>query len=132
MEPKIPSTELREQCEIAIRTIVEIFTTGDLDNVNSVVADNYVDHQGLQDIEIRGQDGFRQVVEAARGSLRDLNVAINDLLIDREKVAARLRWQGTSGAGHEITRETIDILRIEKGRMVEHWGAELWTTTRAK
>jgi hypothetical protein len=30
--------------------------------------------------------------------------------------------------GEAITRETIDILRVEQGRAFEHWGAQLWVS----
>jgi hypothetical protein len=39
--------------EAGTRAILNFFATGDLD-VSSAVADEYVDHQGLGDIEIRG------------------------------------------------------------------------------
>lgn len=99
--------------------IVEIFNTGDLDAVPSVVAAEYEDHQGLGDIEIRGPGGFQELVTAVRRSGE--HVEIEDLVAQGDRVAARLSWHRSTEAGR-TSRETIDILRIADGRAIEHWG----------
>jgi hypothetical protein len=100
-----------------MRKIVEIFNAGDLEAIPSVVATEYRDHQGLGDVEIRGPDGFGQVVAAVRRAGE--RVAIEDLIAERDKVAARLSWHREDRA---TSRETIDILRVVDGRAVEHLG----------
>jgi hypothetical protein len=54
------------EAEALTRTIVEIFDTGAFALIPSAIAHGYVDHQGLGEQEIRGPDGFREVVEEAR------------------------------------------------------------------
>jgi predicted ester cyclase len=110
--------------EAAARVIVAILATGDLDAVSSAVAEAYVDHQGLGDGEIRGQHGFRRVVEAVHTS-SVVRVTIENLVAADDQAALRLRWHGVSPAGRTVTRETLELLRFEEGRLVEHWGAEL-------
>jgi predicted ester cyclase len=68
-------------------------------------------------------------VQVARRAFTELHVRIEDVLIDDDKVAARLRWSGIRD-GRSVERETIDILRVEHGRVVEHWGARLWASER--
>jgi hypothetical protein len=46
----------------AARAIVAILETRALDSVDAAVAADYVDHQGLGEREIRGREGFREVV----------------------------------------------------------------------
>jgi hypothetical protein len=41
-----------------MHAIVEVFNTGNVDAVPSLFADDYVDHQGLEGIEIRGPKAF--------------------------------------------------------------------------
>ncbi len=108
-----------------MRAIVEIFNTGDVDAVPSLFANDYVDHQGLDGMEIRGPDGFCQVVAASRGSVEDLEVTIEDLIASDEKVVSRLRWVWTDENGTANVRETIEILHLREGRVVEHWGAAI-------
>jgi predicted ester cyclase len=108
----------------AARTIVQFFASGDLSSLTAAIADDYVDHQGLGGVEIRGQDGFRQVVEAARQHA-GLKVTIEDLVAMDDKVALRLRWTGFDIEGRSVARETLDLLRFTEGRLAEHWGAGL-------
>jgi predicted ester cyclase len=111
--------------EAATRTIVDNFARGDLDAISSAVAEEYVDHQGLGDIETRGPSGFRQVVEAVRRDA-DVRVTIQDIVAAKDKAAVRLRWRGVNPSGRTVTRETLDLLRFVEGRLVEHWGAQLF------
>jgi predicted ester cyclase len=52
-------------------------------------------------------------------------VTIQDLIASGEKVVARLHWVGTDASGTAHVRETIDILHLPDGRVVEHWGAAI-------
>lgn len=112
------------EAEALTRKIVEIFDSGAVDLISSVIAPEYVDHQGLGEQEIRGPDGFREVVEAVR-RYQGVRVTVEDLVADEERAAVRLRWSGVNQAGVVVTRETLDLLRFVNGRLVEHWGAQL-------
>ena len=113
------------EVEALTRKIVEIFDNGAFDLIPSVIAPEYVDHQCLGEQEIRGPDGFRKVVEAARRD-EGVHVTVEDLVTDEEKAALRLRWSGVNEAGVVVTRETLDMLRFANGRLVEHWGSLLF------
>ena len=45
---------------------------------------------------------------------------------DGGEVELRLRWHGIDRAGRTVTRETLELLRFADGRLIEHWGAELF------
>ena len=111
--------------EAAARAIIDILATGDLEAGSSTVAEEYIDHQGLGDVETRGRHGFRRVVEAVHQS-SDVRITIEDLVAAEDKAALRLRWHGINRAGRTVTRETLDLLRFADGRLIEHWGAELF------
>ena len=111
--------------EAAARAIIDILATGDLDAVSSAVAEGYIDHQGLGDVEIRGRHGFRRVVAAVHTS-SDVRIRIEDVVAAEDKAALRLGWHGINRAGRTVTRETLDLLRFADGRLIEHWGAELF------
>jgi predicted ester cyclase len=113
------------EAEALTRKIVEIFDTGAFELIPSLIAPEYVDHQGLGEQEIRGPDGFRAVVEAVR-RYEGVHVTVEDLVADEERAAARLRWYGVNQAGVVVTRETLDLLRFADGRLVEHWGSQLF------
>lgn len=70
---------------------------------------------------------FEQVLRPALGPLR---VEIHDQLVDGDKVITRktLRGRhvgplfGIPASGREVGIQVIDIVRVEGGRYVEHWG----------
>jgi predicted SnoaL-like aldol condensation-catalyzing enzyme len=108
--------------------MVEMFRTGDISTVRSIVSDSYLDHQGVGSGEIVGADGFGHVVDVARQPFEALDVSIEDLFAEADRAVARLRWRGTLLSGEVVERETIDIVRVDDGLAVEHWGAECWST----
>lgn len=112
-----------------LERVVRMFSTGDASAAEDVFSAEYLDHQGLGEGPLTGPAGFRRVVQVARGAFTKLDVRIEDVLIDDDKVAARLRWSGIRD-GRSIERETIDILRVDRGMIVEHWGARLWASER--
>jgi predicted SnoaL-like aldol condensation-catalyzing enzyme len=106
-----------------MQKIVELFASGDIEAVDSLVGDDYLDHQGLYGNAetVSGQDGFRRVIEAARRFVPP-RVYVEDLIAEGDRVVARLRWVWNQPAGHD-ERETIEIMRFRNGLAVEHWGA---------
>jgi predicted ester cyclase len=64
------------------------------------------------------------------GAFPDLKITVEDLLVDGDKVVARVSYRGThQGAfmgipptGKQVTGMGINIFRIVNGKLVEHWG----------
>jgi ketosteroid isomerase-like protein len=106
-----------------VRAMVAMFNTGDVVDVEAVVAPEYFDYQELLSGPISGPAGFARVVEAARQGFVELEVTIEDLIVGVDRAAARLRWLGLRRSGESVDRQTIDIVRVENGKAVEHWGA---------
>ena len=109
-----------------VERITKMFSTGDTSTAAAVFAPNYLDHQGLAE-PVKGPDGFEGVVAAARRSYDELAVRMVDSVAEDDKIAVRLRWNGRR-KGKTVVRETIDLLRLENGKVVEHWGSRLWTS----
>lgn len=107
--------------------IAEIFSTGDFTEVDSIFATNYIDHQKPDFIQVDGPEEFRQIVNLAIKSLPNLKVSIEDLIVELNKAAARMRWSSINLEGKVVERETLEILRFENGQAVEHWGAKSWS-----
>jgi predicted SnoaL-like aldol condensation-catalyzing enzyme len=115
-----------DDTKAVMRKMVQMFATGDLAALDSVVSTNYVDHQGIDGRELRGREGFGDLVRAVHAPHGTaLRVTIEDLIGDGDRAAARLRWHHTGEDGSVVERETIDIIRSTKGLAVEHWGAEV-------
>jgi predicted SnoaL-like aldol condensation-catalyzing enzyme len=57
-----------------------------------------------------------------RPRYRTLDVTIEDLIAAEDRAKVRLRWRGTRTSGDDVERETLEIIRIQDGTAVEHWG----------
>ena len=80
------------------REVVSLFSTGDLERLESLIAPDYVDHQGLRGTTVHGPAGFRTVVESARGALAHLEVSVEDLVASGQTACC-----GFVGAGSGVT-----------------------------
>jgi predicted SnoaL-like aldol condensation-catalyzing enzyme len=99
--------------------IVEFFNTGDTKDVAQVFGEGYIDYQKPEWFTVDGPEEFAQIVELARNSLPNLKVSIvGKLISEDDMIVGRLKWLSDKGE-----RETIEMLRIDDGRFVEHWGA---------
>ena len=112
-----------------MRRIVAAFATGDTSDCHEYVSAWYLDHQGRGGSPLHGPDGFQQVVRAAHRSTTP-QLKVEDVIADETRAVARIRWRfAPPGQGDVVERETIDIIRVEGGQAVEHWGAEAWSRT---
>lgn len=120
------ATTERTPAEI-LQAMLEMFETGDTTSVASVVSASYVDHQGVGQGEVIGGEGFASVVEVARRGLAALTVRVLDVVADDSRAAARLHWTATLESGLQVSRDTLEIVRVNDGLAIEHWGAgERW------
>jgi predicted SnoaL-like aldol condensation-catalyzing enzyme len=107
--------------------IVAMFSTGDISPADEVFLVTYLDHQKPEWIKEDGPEEFKKIVASARESLPNLVVNIvGGLIVEGDKVDARLSW-----ISDNVERETLEILRIEDGKVAEHWGAEAWSKAKS-
>jgi predicted ester cyclase len=109
------------------RLIEEGFNQGNLAVVDELVAPGAREHQrGSGD----GIEGTKNVIKYLRSAFPDFKLTIDELVVSGDKVWARQKGGGTnlgSFAGHPPTGikafiDVIDLIRIEDGKIVEHWG----------
>ena len=100
--------------------MVDMFATGDLSQVASVVSAAYFDHQ--ESPGVNGPELFSNVVTRVRKRFPDLQVQIEDMIAEGDRVVARLQWKGTDSTGQAFQAEGIDIVRIADEKAIEHWG----------
>jgi len=124
----------KEQTEMTVsnesiyrRMIDEGFNQGNLAVVDELVAPGAREHQrGAGD----GIEGTKNTIKYLRSAFPDFKITIDEVVVAGDKVWARQRGGGTnlgSFAGHPPTgikafTEVIDVVRIEDGKIVEHWG----------
>jgi steroid delta-isomerase-like uncharacterized protein len=99
------------------------------DMVDQIFAPEVVDHSP-QPGQVGGREGMRQILDLYHAVFPDLHVTTEDVVISGDRGV--LRWSATGThegdqlgvpATHRQVRMTgIDIVRVQDGRIVEHWG----------
>ncbi len=77
-----------------------------------------------------GIEEMNNVITTCRAAFHGLNVTINDIMADGNKVIARFTARGTHNGefmgvpptGKAIILTAIEIFRVKDGRIVELWG----------
>ena len=113
-----------------VEVLQEFFHTGDADLLDSVLADNVVQHISGQPPEAQSLEGFKQLLPALPKAFADVLFEVEDLVAEGDKVAFRLIWTAThrgeffgippTGARARVTE--MHMFRITDGKVVERWG----------
>ena len=101
---------------------------GDLSAANELLASNFALNVPLPCAP--GIQGINDVITACRAAFEGLNVTIEDMVAEGDKVAARFTargvhrgaFMGLQPTGKSITMTGIEIFRIEDGKIAELWG----------
>ena len=102
-----------------IRRLVEGVFSGQLEQLDDLVAESYVDHGRWRD-----REGLKNMLTAVRKAYVTVEFHVNDLLAEGDKVVARVRCQfgdGVNGSPQKVI-DSINIFRLARGKLVEHWG----------
>ncbi len=123
------SAEVEVGKEVARRFLEEILTRGDVAAIDALVAPDFVDHQPFPGVPPT-RDGLKQAIPLFRAAFPDGTFVVADLFGEGDRVALRTTFRGTHqgeyagvpATGKQIEFSAIDILRVDGGRMAEHWG----------
>ena len=118
-----------EENKAIARRAYEIFSSGNLEALEEVIAPDMVDHNAAPG-QARGIEGTRQVLGMLRAAFPDLRLTPEDLIAEGDRVVARLmvtgthqgEFQGLPPTGKQVTMSGIEIVRLAGGKAVERWG----------
>lgn len=116
------STE--ENKAIVKRFYDEALNKGDMSAAEEILASNYVD-----DGELLGIVGFKQFFSMVSSVFPDIQVKIEDMVVEGDKVAVRLTVHGTQKGSFRgfpptdkhATWTGMDFLRLAGGKIAERW-----------
>ncbi|HSC90536.1 MAG TPA: ester cyclase [Gaiellaceae bacterium] len=115
---------------IVRRLIEEGFNQGDLSVADELVSPELVEHQSFGPDHAPGAEGVKAVISSLRRAFSDFHLAIDDLAVAGDTVWLRMTGTGTNDGsfmghprtGRRMRTDVFDALRVEDGRIVEHWG----------
>jgi len=107
----------------------EVMNKGNLAVVDELFAADYVMHDPVSPIEVRGPEGFKQVAAMYAAAFPDMQSTIEDMIAEGDQVAFRWTLIGTHNGelmgipatGRRITVTGISIYRLADGKLVETW-----------
>jgi steroid delta-isomerase-like uncharacterized protein len=93
---------------------------------DETIGENYVNHMMPQ---ATGPEGLKQIVGGFVAGFPDMQITVEDLIAEGDRVATRGFWRGTHtgdfmgipATGREVTLPYIDVWRLENGKAVENW-----------
>ena len=106
-----------------------VFQTGDVQATEHFMAEDFMDHAPWPG-QPATREGFRAGTEEMRKAFPDLAIKPSKLFEEDGKVAAVVRVSGThhgefmgeKPTGRSFEVDGVDILRVEDGKLREHWG----------
>ncbi len=119
---------IEENKEIVCRFFELGPSSGNLDEAKKLLTSDFVLHVPLS--AAPGVQGISDVVTACRAAFEHLNVTVEDMIAEGDRVAARFTargvhkgaFMGLQPTGKSITMTGIEIFRVENGRIAELWG----------
>ena len=121
-----------ETNKAAVRHFMETaIAGGDTTIVDSMVSANLVEHQTMPGMPT-GRDGVKAFIVQWHAAFPDLKVEIHDMMADSNEVWVYSTMSGTmtgplmgmKPTGKSFQVDAFDLVRIENGQAVEHWGAQ--------
>ncbi len=111
------------------RFLEEAFNEGNLDIVDELVTDGFVNHDAAAPEPQVGIAAARASISGYRDAFPDLKITIEEQVADGDRVATRWSARGTHrgelmgmpATGKQATVTGITIDKIENGRIAESW-----------
>ncbi len=113
-----------------LRVYDELFSQGNVDVIDELLADDFVEHEELPPGIPPGKEAPRALVSMLRGAFPDFRATVEEMLEDGDKVIIRARFSGTHEGefmgipptGKKFDIAVIDILEFKDGKGIAHWG----------
>jgi len=120
-----------EQLERTAQRFLDLWFTGNTEGIEEIVAENFVSHMSMPGVSSTGIQQLKDLVAKASTAFTENRTEDMHLIAEGDRVVMHYRWKGVNsgamGEGMPATNKpidvhTVDVLRFEKGKVVEHWG----------
>ena len=124
------NSELEKNKAVVQRYVDEIQNGHSIDTIDSIFAEDFVDHMATHGGLFQGIDGLKRGYSELLAAFPDLQVTVKDLLAEGDKVVVyksttathRGTYQGILATGNRVQFESIYIFQIREGKIAEYWG----------
>lgn len=110
------------------RLYSEVFVKWNLEVVDELVAPDFIGHE-MPPGTPPGPQGFRQFYGILRAAFPDLQLTVEDMIAEGDRVVVRWRsrathkgvFRGIPPTGRDASTTGIAIYRLSKGKVLERW-----------
>lgn len=121
---------MADHAAVARRFFDEVMSNGDLDVLDEIIHDDFVEHENVPPGVPTDKNAPRAFVSMFRGAFPDFTATIEDLIQEGDKVVVRSRMTGTHEgdfmgmppSGKTFDIQAIDIVEFRHGKCIAHWG----------
>ncbi len=111
---------MSEQNKAAARIAFEVWSRGDLDRLDEILAPEAVHHDPYDPHGAEGLAAMKESITRLRGKYPDFQMTVEDQVAEGDKVATR--WIATmTQLGTQVTLKGITLDRFENHKIVEAW-----------
>ena len=119
---------MSEQNKQIVRRLYEVINDHDLSRATELVAEDAVYHDAPPGLP-PGRAGYLAFTQMFLDAFPDLQLTVEDLLAEGDRVAARVRGRGThqgellgiAPTGRRFEASGITIIRLKDGTIAEEW-----------
>ena len=117
------SNDQEQQNLESARKVAKAFETGDVSGIDSVIADDFVDHTDRGD-KI-GRDSLKAMVNMVHTNFKDMKMETISEVADKDYTYQWMHYSGTSDgtmmAKGPFDMHAMEITKFRDGKAVEHW-----------
>lgn len=121
-----------EMRELNRRFVDEVFNKQNLDAVDEMLGDDFVEHADVPPGMTPDKQGALEWFKIAFGMSSDMKVEIKNTIVSGDRIATHTVMRGTDTGGampgvpptnKTFEIESIDIMRVnDDGKFTDHWG----------
>lgn len=107
--------------KLILRFFDEVFNRQSLSAIGERYAADVVDHTAFPD-QAPGVEGIRAAIEGFFDFFDDLNITVEEVIAEGDKVVTRETWRGVhKPSGKMAEGSVIHIFRIRNGKITDEW-----------
>ena len=118
-----------EHHKSAARAVFDIWSTGEIERLDDLVARDVVHHDPYDSNAAEGLGGMKRTIELNRRAFPDMRLSVEDQVAEGDKVVTRWSGEmthlgelgGAAPTGNRVTISGITIDRFEDGKIAEAW-----------
>ena len=120
------SSQAEQNKKLVLDALEQVFNAHQLDKVDQFFVENYIQHNPHAG---QGRESVKRYFGMLFAAFPDWKGEVEHIIAEGDKVIMVVNWSGThqgefmgvKATGKKMTTRTADVMRIENGKVAEHW-----------